>query len=387
MTTKQLKDLLTDMADEVQPTRVHERAVAQSKRIGRRNAILASITALLLTGSGLFGFSVLAHGMGNDGEHQVADGELPTSDVNKLSGTYYQVMDPDSGPESVVSWQPGGDEVAEPLTAIDTEDQYYNTGNVSPNGEYFSYMTSPSNDGGDPEVTDRIFVASFADTASGEVAQYSAAEDLCAEPVWAPDSKRIFVDRGSAGDGDRTGFVDVETSEFTSFPVENPCDAQVATNADGEDLVFSTEASGDSVEVYATNSSGERTATGAAKVMMESGRYITELVAVSPDGRFLCVSTESEPGSYTEDMSAGRYGYCDAIIDTGAKEEIEVFDNNGVLPTGSPSVFAIPGRLLLEGDDGKGNGIHLLYDYDGKLIDEATSPMGEESLPSAFVPD
>lgn len=388
MTTKQLKDLLTDIADEAAPAALHQRAVTQSRRDGRYRVMLASITALVLAGAGIFGVSALAERPGD--QDRGADPAQPTAGVDELSGTYYQVTGGDTEPEALVAWEVGAEEPNLRFDAQEDWGRYYGTGRVSPDGRYFSYLTQSSNDGDDDGSgdTNLIKIRDVTTGKSTRVGEYDEADGgPCSAPAWSPDGERLLIDQGAEFGKARTGFVDIGSGDFNPFPVDDPCDALVTTDADGEDTVLSTATdSEDRVEVYATGADAEQSAIGAADVVEKEGAYIVDLVAASPEGRYLCVATAEEPGNHDAGLGGGT-PYCDLMIDTEDATAFHLPEYNGIAVTGSTSTFAVPGRLVLEGDDGTGDGVHLLYDYEAELLDEAGSTLGSDSLPIAYVPD
>lgn len=383
MTTEQLKNLLSDMADEVKPMSVHKRAVAQSQRMRLRQAAFASVTALVLVGGGVAGVAALA----DDGTGEAAG--LPTSDVNKLEGTFYEGYFEQGGGESLGAWETGEDTVAELIPKGTDDGSYAHTASLSPDGAQLAYLTF-SAEYTEPGNADKIKVRDLKSGKITEVAEYSGMAKTCSEPTWAPDGRRLFIDRGSEFD-ERTGFVEVATGEFTPVEVKNPCNARVIEDANGEELIFSTaKTSDDTVDVVATGADGKRRTTKVAQAAKEYDVYVRELVAVSPDGRFVCVNTNTDRNGYDE--SAGdRFGTCDLVVDNETGEVVEPFDgahdNDEVF--GSPSMFAVPGRLIAEeatGDDNQ-NETQQMYDYEGKLIDEVDSASaGNDDPVLAFVP-
>lgn len=382
MTTRQLQDLLSDMADDVRPTSVHDKAVLQSRGIGMRRAAIASVAALTLIGGGVFGVAALADGPDGD---RVVD---PAEDVREIHGTYFVVDSGGQGdPERLVSWRVGDDEVTELANAESAGwGLFVRTGEVSPDGKHFSFLSPSPEEGGSAEDANSVMVMDLATKEIRKVADYSTTGDPCSPPMWSPDGERLYVDRGPGASGDRTGYVELASGDFTPLPIDEPCDLTVTTGDDGDDVVLSTARGDDGAEVYATTADGERTAVGAAAIAGADSRYITDLVAASADGRYLCVEPGLEKNEYHDGIK-GRSDTCDFIIDTVDEETIVIDERNGAFPTGGPSMFVIPGRILLEGDDGDGGTTHLLRDVDGTVLDEIDSGLDDPALPRAFVPD
>lgn len=370
MTAEQLENLLSEMADEVKPTPMRRRVLATSKRLVMWRAITASAATLGLLSGVVVSFTAVADG----GIGQAAGGD-------SLDGTFYEVTFDEDGDEGLASWTAGKPSRAEVIPPGTDDGMYSLSGAISPDGEYIAYMTRDvSGDNGN--------LIKVRDLDTGEitkVGEYSGQKKTCSYPSWAPDSKRLLVDRGSDFD-DRAGFVDIEDGDFDTVDVPNPCDLRAAEG----DRVYSTAKSDDgTVDVYVTDADGKTKSTGVAKVVRASSQWsIVEMGAVSPDGRFVCVGASE---GYYEDLE-NRGNTCDLIVDTTSGKRLLGERDETVYWQGNSSMFTVPGRVVVEYDESDIDNpeeYQHMYDGEGELVGEIEStPDGVVSEEPAigFVP-
>lgn len=306
------------------------------------------------------------------------DNQRAASD--SLNGTFYEAISNSDGDEGLASWTTGDPTRTEVIPPGTDDGLYGQTGAISPDGEYIAYMTDDV--GG---ANGNLIKVRDLDTGKiTKVAEYSGQQKTCSFPSWAPDSQRLLIDKGSDFD-DRAGFVDIADGSFDPVDVPHPCDMRAAK--DGS--VYSTAKSENgTVDVYVTDADGKTKSVGAAKAVEAASEWsLVGLGAVSPDGRFLCVYASE---GYYEDLE-NRDIYCDTIVDT-ARDKTVLRSNaeTGYWHAG-PSVFAVPGRVVVESDQDEidTEEYQHLYDTRGELIDEvASTPDGvvAEDPAIGFVP-
>ncbi|MGH8793306.1 MAG: hypothetical protein ACRDXX_11750 [Stackebrandtia sp.] len=355
MSLEQLKHLLSDMADDVNQVPVHQRALAQSRRIGIQRAVLAGITALAVLGGGVAAATAFSTDPDQVPMPSTSDESepLPTGDVDKLDGVFYDAYYVAQGlsEDQLVTWSVDEDPaaVATPVAPVAM------SVNVSPDGRYASWL----NENYRPEVAD----LSQGIGGMGIVFPDSLdTDEFCSAPVWSPDSKRLFVTDGA----DSSFFWDAggeEAEEVVATP--RGCHVQPALDEDGEDVLFSIDRIDGQTEIVRTDATGEETITEVGGAVRNTGQYLRGLVAVSPEGRFACVHVGTED-DYFGGIDEG--DGCTMIVDTVTGEivDLPVKQNDDEYVYGSSAVFSVPGRLLVQEPN---KAVWQLYDYNGNLLD------------------
>ncbi|GIG02461.1 hypothetical protein [Catellatospora citrea] len=354
-----LRSGLADLAGDVNPVDLRDRALRTSRRIGlRRTAVTSALSLVLLGGAGFT--AVAMTGGGAPAEPATTPTVSPSGQVSptdpaaaRVAGAYYLLrMAGDTKIELHVLHEsyrcgtpdPGTcapDIRPERLRTIDLQKGDHcpwNSVAVSPDGAQVAWVvgTGQSDGSGDLMV---------ADTRVGE-AHKLATGVLCGGSralVWTPDSRRLFI--GKLGNAATVGTVDAAGGAFT--PMEPQAWKEAETLASGpfrgsvrDGLLTVTEADG--------------TAPRSVAYRDEHDMDVVVL-GVSADGRFAAVSTGAGDPS--------RRVYVAAVVDmtTGKPVEFAVGKVNQVW-------FQADGSMVVrvEGDTG------TLYrlDPDRRLIAE-----------------
>lgn len=366
MTTEQLKNLLTDMADEVEPVSVHRQAAARSRRIANRRILVASLTSVAVLSGAVTGYAAIADG-GDPAPPATTDGP---------AGTFYGATFEQGRGDALWSWQPGDEKPTEVIEPGTDDGRYYDTGAVSPDGRYIGYLTEPTGDRG--EVRLRNLDTGDVTT----LAEYSADGSTCSAPAWTPDSDRLFVDRGDDFD-QRFGYVDVSSRKFEPLVDQQVgCSATITRYPEGDMVMSLRKEKGKVVIDQNFNREGVHGTLPIEEELEHTGQpYVRELTAISADGRYVCLNTDDVAAPIA---GLDRLGICSTLYDLDADELIEM-PIEGDDWFASASAFAAEDRFLVYTESGAKA---RLYRFDGTLATETATPWqdDEDFMPLGYLP-
>lgn|GEM_PF-6215558 len=380
--TDELKQLMNQFADEVKPTSLHEAAVRRSRRGTRRNAGLAAVTALAVTGGAILGLNGLAFGDSNDPAPAA-------SPAIQLDGVFYEALTTTDVSESIHQWTVDAPQRVA-VASDGPENRYADTANVSPDGRYIGYITRDTLAEDGFNYLGRFMLLDVQSGEHRELGEYNTEWDSCSAPTWTADG-RLFLDLGTKAD-DRYGFHDPQTGDFTATVDPGGCDVQIAQDENGQDLFIASRIlGGDVYDINVTTADGETTTSPLREIFMESGIHIHNLTAVSDDGRFACLRTTARPSFLSDDIPDDPLRSCDYIVETATGELIMTTNENA--PQDIPRVsgefasvaaLAVPGYILVAKSDNHG---YQLIDFAGEVVDTIeTESTGENIQLLGYVP-
>jgi TolB protein len=286
-----------------------------SRSVARRTLLTASAFAVLLTA---------ACGTG----HAVAAGAaaLPSSSPSQSPSPAVPVAESITGPfyyaDSDRLVRADGSDVDTVLDA----GAY--SANVSPDGAHIAFVDSNGNvvvsdrDGGQRRTVSRGSIG----------AGY--------EPAWSPDSKRLLVARGAAGEV-TMGIVTVASAKFVALR-HQPAEAiHHLWSADGQHLGYAT----GTCEIGVADADGGNARIVPVfgdldKVVNPKERRSCDPYSISPDGRLIAVNqrTGDEP-----DGDIGRDLFANALIDTRTGQNVTLPVQGGI----TAILFETDGDLLV----------------------------------------
>ncbi|HEY1179266.1 MAG TPA: hypothetical protein VGF17_24185, partial [Phytomonospora sp.] len=231
MTLKDLSDGLRDLADDVRPVDLHDRAIRTSRRLRARRAAGVMTASLALVLVVVIGVSLSWHGTGPGGGMDTADQAVvdATDSASAYSGSpesplqaigrvgYYVAQGGTPDVYSVYSWEPG----TEPRVEISGDLTFATSVAISPDGRYAAYYDQ-----------DRMAVAdlSAAEPAgpADVVYEAKAAGDECLAPAWTQDSTSVVL---SAHGAKASTLVDLSGPQPVESNLYRPegCDARLFT--------------------------------------------------------------------------------------------------------------------------------------------------------------
>ncbi|WP_216642290.1 hypothetical protein [Micromonospora sp. WMMA2032] len=373
---------LADLADEVTPVDLRDRALRTSRRLGIQRVVVTSAAAL----------AVLAVATGTalairpNGQAPAPAGPSVTSTAPPVEPTPTAPVEPSRTPSTapddttgggpgvdgtigrlvyapselanapsststvrLQSWRPGGDPVR--LLGIPYRPAQLNVA-VAPDGQRVAWV----------EETGAVWVSAL--DGSGRRKLRDGVDDICWSPVWLPNSRQLAVrlaaDRGGYSD---TGLLDISSGTFTKVTGLDGCHAVFA--ADGT-LAF---ADGSDGTVVLTDRSG-RTRRTVPGLGVKGSRYVCfDLSSLSPDGRRIALYRIDRSGTYGD---AARDLVVNAVLDTRSGKEL-------ALPLGGRQLrqvfFQPDGSMVVRVRDGDRYAV-VLVDAAGNKIAERAEPSG-----------
>lgn len=240
-----LRSGLADLAAEVQPTDLRDRALRTSRRIGlRRTAVTSALSMVLLGGAGVVAVAATGGGGSPVDPTATATASGPAASPSTppvrpvQSNAYYFLWQREPKTmELRVLYETYSCERSDPCTPATRvevlrtfkppadEPCPRNSISVSPDGRRFAWVVAA----GDPSgISGDLMVA---DTRGG-TPEKRGTKVLCGGSralVWTPDSTRLYV--GKLSDAAEVGVVDASTGKFT--PMERTAWQEAETSATG----------------------------------------------------------------------------------------------------------------------------------------------------------
>ncbi|GIG65691.1 hypothetical protein [Phytomonospora endophytica] len=286
-----LKEDFASFAEHAAAPDMHAAVLARSKRLGVRRAVAGAVTALVV----LFGGVTGAFAIVNSWPEELSEAAAA------VPGTFYYLdQGGEGGATRVLSWKAGDDE---PAVVLEGDDTLRSTATISPDGRNIAWRET-TGDGGTANLKVKDLATGVVTTLMDEFRYLP-----CAEPVWSPDSRSLLVGRQPLDEsvGVHAFYVSLDAPQEFGDDVEIPgCHPRFV--AEGEfagDILYW----GNGIEAMAPDGSpsGLDTADAVSTLYDTLGRTASSLVAISPDGRKACLSTDLE----TVDRAIS----CDTIVE------------------------------------------------------------------------
>ncbi|MEH1055126.1 hypothetical protein V6U89_07930 [Micromonospora sp. CPCC 206171] len=383
MNDQRLRLDLADLAEEVTPVDLRDRALRTSRRIGIQRAIATSAAAVVLFGAATgtaFAFlpnrsadpipgttpSVTASPSPTasptpspSGSPSIAPPATSTSSQPATSASFgrlYYGPFGSGGADTarLYSWTPGGTPVRR--LALPNNPAQLNAA-VSPDGRRVAWVE----DGG------ALWTAAL--DGSGKRKLHDLVDNMCWSPTWSPNSRQLTVRLGAAdGNFSKVGLLDVTSGAFTEVAGFQGC--HPAWAADG--TVAFADGSNGTVVVTDRTGTGRRTIPGPGS---KGSRYVCfDVASISPDGRRIALfRIERSSESYGD---AARELIVNAVLDIRTGKEVS-------LPLGGRELrqayFQADGSLVARVRSG-GRYTLILIDKAGKKVAEKPEPSSLASM-------
>ncbi|MET7469046.1 WD40 repeat domain-containing protein [Micromonospora sp. NPDC005686] len=379
MNQDRLRFDLSDLAEEVTPVDLRDRALRTSRRLGIQRAVATSAAALVVlaaaTGTALAirpnsqapapaGPSVTVTAP------PVEPSRTPSTDPSRTTSTapdgttdggssaaatfgrmvYGPSLLPDGTSSTstvrLQSWRPGGDPVR--LLGVPYEAAVLNVA-VSPDGKRVAWA----------DEAGAVWVSDL--DGSGRRKLRDGLDNLCWSPVWLPNSQQLVVRVTAGGD---TGLLDASSGKFTKVTGLDGCHAVFAANGT---LAFADGSDG-TIVLTDRNGNGRRTIPDLGT---KGSRYVAfDLSSLSPDGRRIALFRIDRSGTYGD---AARDLDVNAVLDTRTGKEVALPLEGRQLR----QVFFQPdGSMVVRVRSGDG--------YTVILVDAAGKKLAERAEPSAL---
>lgn len=276
---ERLRAAMADLAADVAPADLNERAMRTARRLRRWRATAAVAAVLVVVSGGAATAAQLLSAPGGipsangDGWSACPAAAVPTDPPpSPFYGPKETGPAPGTGPlfyiaatgssTALVSWTPG--QVKPVLRRSLPLDALMNA-NVSPDGRWVSWVASP----------DGVLHLAALDGAQTDRVLRTGVDGLLLEPVWSRDSARLLVRDVSS---DRVGTVDVTTGAFTPLPTNLKGARHAVWAADGSAIAFIAPDGG--IVMANPNGSGQRRIPVVADFLKE-GRKVASLQSMS----------------------------------------------------------------------------------------------------------
>ncbi|MEH0822125.1 MULTISPECIES: hypothetical protein [unclassified Micromonospora] len=382
MNDQRLRLDLADLADEVTPVDLRDRALRTSRRIGIQRAIATSAAVVVLFGAATgTAFAVLPN-RGADPvpgtSPSVTASPSPTASPTPSPTTSPSIAPPVASTSSqpatsatfgrlhygpfglggadtahLYSWTPGDTPVRR--LALPRNPAQVNAA-VSPDGRRVAWVE----DGG------ALWTSAL--DGSGKRKLHDLVDGLCWSPTWSPNSRQLTVRLGAAdGSYSKAGLLDVSSGAFTEVAGFQGCHPVWAA---GGTVAFADGSDG-TVVVTDRTGTGRRTVPGLGS---KGSRYVCyDVASISPDGRRIALFRIDRAG---EAGDAARDLLVNAVLDTRTGKEIS-------LPLGGRELrqayFQADGSLVARVRSG-GRYTLILVDKAGKKVAEKPEPSSLASM-------
>jgi TolB protein len=331
-----LRDSLRQIGDQAEPVDFVDRSLSRSKRIGRNRRLIsgAAMVAVLGLAGGL------TWQLGPPWTNQSTPAVNPSAAPSAVDPPPPSLSpSPTASPSST---QPVAESITGPFYYADSDrlvrvnesdvDTVLDAGaysaNVSPDGAHIAFVDGNGNvvvsdrDGGQRRTLSRGSIG----------AGY--------EPAWSPDSKRLLVAKGAAGEV-TMGIVTVASGRFTALPHQPAHAIHYLWSGDGQHLGYAT----GTCEIGVADADG-----GNARIVPVFGdldkavnpkqRRSCDPYSISPDGGLIAVNqrTGDQP-----DGDIGRDLFANALIDTRTGQNVTLPVTGGI----TAILFEPDGDLLV----------------------------------------
>ncbi|MEU4716880.1 hypothetical protein AB0F73_24955 [Micromonospora purpureochromogenes] len=382
MNDQRLRLDLTDLAEEVTPVDLRDRALRTSRRIGIQRAIATSAAAVVLFGAATGTAFAILPNRGADpvpgttpsvtaspsptasptpspsGSPSIAPPATSTSSQPASSATfgrlhYGPVSSGGADTAHLYSWMPGDTPVRR--LALPVNPAQLNAA-VSPDGRRVAWVE----DGG------ALWTSAL--DGSGKRKLHDLVDNMCWSPTWSPNSRQLTVRLGAAdGSFSKAGLLDVSSGTFTEVAGFDGCHPVWAANG----TVAFADGSNGTVVVTDRTGAGRRTIPGLGS---KGSRYVCfDVASISPDGRRIALFRIDRDGTYGD---AARDLLVNAVLDTRTGNAV-------TLPLGGRELrqayFQADGSLVARVRSG-GRYTLILVDKAGKKVAEKPEPSSLASM-------
>ncbi|MBQ0891524.1 hypothetical protein KBX37_00125 [Micromonospora sp. U56] len=322
MNDQRLRLDLADLAEEVTPVDLRDRALRTSRRIGIQRAIATSAAAVVLFGAATGTAFAILPNRGADpvpgttpsvtaspsptasptpspsGSPSIAPPATSTSSQPASTATFgrlhYGPFTPGGADTAhLYSWKPGDTPVRR--LALPVNPAQLNAA-VSPDGRRVAWVE----DGG------ALWTSAL--DGSGKRKLHDLVDNMCWSPTWSPNSRQLTVRLGAAdGSFSKAGLLDVSSGAFTEVAGFDGCHPVWAANG----TVAFADGSNGAVVVTDRTGAGRRTIPGLGS---KGSRYVCfDVASISPDGRRIALFRIDRDGTYGD---AARSLSANAVLDT-----------------------------------------------------------------------
>ncbi|MGC4894326.1 hypothetical protein [Micromonospora sp. DT31] len=379
MNQDRLRFDLADLAEEVAPVDLRDRALRTSRRLGIQRAVATSAAALVVlaaaTGTALAirpnsqapapaGPSVTVTAPpaepsrtpsaepsstpSNKPDDTVTGGSSADVTFGRMVYVPSEVPNGASSASTVrlQSWRPGDDPVR--LLSVPVQAALLNVV-ASPDGKRAAWV----------DDTGAVWVSAL--DGSGPRKLRDGVDDMCWSPVWLPNSQQLVVRLTGAGGNRDTGVLDASSGKFTKVTSFDGCHAVFAANGT---LAF---ADGSDGTIVLTDRNGKARRT-IPDLGTKGSRYVTfDLSSLSPDGRRIALFRIDRSGTYGD---AARGLLVNAVLDTRTGKEVALPLDGRQL---SQVFFQPDGSMVVRVRSGGGYAV-ILVDAAGNKIAEQVEP-------------
>ena len=371
-----LHDAMFQLAEEVQIVDLHDRALRTSRHIATRRTVTAAVAGVALVALTAAGVTQVLpkHGTprpattattpavmvttpsssGPAGSGAVSPAPPP---AGSAIGALYYVNADLNRPAPIYSWRPAGPAPAK-LFTVQSEDDAVLNANVSSDGHWLSYVTSP-----DP-TTNPVDLHLVDLTTGRDRKVRTSVDGMGVEPAWLPGTHRLLVADLDAAKQSPVREVILDADTGATVPLAAKLAGIHATwAADGTAIVL---AKGDGT-IVVTDAQG-RNPRQVPGIGLTAGKvpYSNDIESVSPGGTrvALYLNDGTTPAG---DIARGLY--CNAVVDTrtGAKVTLPI---TGQL---MQAVFRPDGNLVAR-VKGQAHNRLVLISPDGRVLDQADEP-------------
>ncbi|WP_446212014.1 hypothetical protein [Micromonospora sp. IBSANI012] len=382
MNDQRLRLDLADLAEEVTPVDLRDRALRTSRRIGIQRAIATSAAAVVLFGAATGTAFAILPNRGADpvpgttpsvtaspsptpsptpspsGSPSIAPPATSTSSQPATSATfgrlhYGPVNTGEAATAHLYSWTPGGTPVRRlALPAGPAR----NNAAVSPDGRRVAWV----------EESGALWTSAL--DGSGKRKLRDLVDNMCWSPTWSPNSRQLTVRLGAAdGSFSKVGLLDVSSGAFTEVAGFDGCHPVWAAYG----TVAFADGSNGTVVVTDRTGAGRRTIPGLGS---KGSRYVCfDVASISPDGRRIALFRIDRDGTYGD---AARDLLVNAVLDTRTGSVV-------TLPLGGRELrqayFQADGSLVARVRSG-GRYTLVLIDKAGKKVAEKAEPSSLASM-------
>ena len=274
---ERLRAAMLDLAADAAPADLHERAMRAYRRLRRRRTTAAVAAGLVIvsagtaTAAGLLsppsgktaangGSSACRAAVPTDPAPTPSYRQEETGPAPRTGPLFYLAVNGTSA--ELASWTPGQ---SKPVLHRSLPIDALGNANVSPDGEWVSWVTSP----------DGALHLAAVDGGKADRVLYTGVDGRLLEPVWSRDSARLLVRDLSS---DRIGTVDITSGTFSRLPTDLKGARDAVWAADGTAIAFI--ASDGGVVVAEPDGSGQRRIPAVADFVKE-GRKVASLQSMS----------------------------------------------------------------------------------------------------------
>ncbi|MFC0029702.1 PD40 domain-containing protein [Micromonospora chaiyaphumensis] len=379
---------LAELAEEVTPVDLRDRALRTSRRLGIQRAVATSAAALVVLAAATgTAFAIRPNGDSPapapagpsvtstwppvevtptpqaSREPSTAPSGSPSTDSGTPAGgptfgrlIYGPAQVSDSPTVRLRSWRPGGGQPTS-LAAL-PEIWALSNASVSPDGRRLAWVER----GFDGKDVGKLYVSDI--DGSNKKSMASDVDEYCITPTWSPDSRHLLFGTMQANGGyDRAGVLDTLSERHTvQWWSSRPEACHAIWSADGRTIAMNTDAG---VALYDTSGRKQRAVPGLSAAGAWQSHQVTSL---APDATRIALF-RIRKGMDAGDV--GRLLRVNAVLETATGKVVD-------LPLGGRDLkqvfFQADGSMVVRVEDGDGRVQLLLVDATGRKVAEQPEP-------------